>query len=568
MTTAHAADSRTAHVPADPDAGAGSSNRPPVRRARARNAALAVAVGLLAFVVSMIGSWIPSFWGDEGASVMSAERPWASLIHELTRVDAVHGTYYALLHVWIDFFGATELSVRLPSAIAVGFAASGVLVLVRRFGGTRLALMAAMVFAVLPRTTYMGMETRSYALGTACAVWLAVLFLALVVARERRVLPWVGFGLAYAACIYVFLYLALMALPFAAALAWMSRAPLRALWLRWGAASLGGILLTAPLLAFALKEHGQLAFLGRNPAMSVYTFLVSQWFDTDIGLAVIGWACLLALAVGGIVMWLRRRAVTHPAGPRMLPAGRSLLLALAASWFVLPPAALLLLNAFIPAYTARYTSFVTPAVAILLSVALEAAAVWIVGTWRERVHTRTSAGATRPGRARRASGAWAAVAVALIAAVSVSAYLAQRGPYSKPGASDWAEVAQVIQDHSRPGDDIVFDETVRPSRDPHIALHLYPDQFENVVDVTLAVPYVDRDALWDKTYSIPRVADRIADGNGRVWLVEYTGTNPHAAPTAGMRKRLAELHALGFSISRSYRLHRDDVYLLVRGSTT
>ncbi|QDZ15660.1 glycosyltransferase family 39 protein [Humibacter ginsenosidimutans] len=225
-----------------------SLSLPPQKWYRSGRAPLVLAAavcGVIAFVVSWLGSWVPSFWGDEAASIMSAERPWSSLMNELARVDAVHGTYYAFLHLWIDVFGASQLSTRVPSAIGVGLAAAGIVVLVARMerlwpangrdglssavgaAGIRLGVIAAMVFAVLPRTTYMGTEVRSYALGTACAVWLAVLFLTLVGGRVTRVLPWVGFAAAYGACIYVFLYLSLIALPFGAMLLWDARGRLR-----------------------------------------------------------------------------------------------------------------------------------------------------------------------------------------------------------------------------------------------------------------------------------------------------------------------------------------------------
>ncbi|OZB84722.1 MAG: hypothetical protein B7X41_14955, partial [Microbacterium sp. 14-71-5] len=58
-------------------------------RARLRRvAAIAGVVGLLAGVA---GSWVPSFWGDEAASIMSASRTWPELWRMLQTVDGVHG---------------------------------------------------------------------------------------------------------------------------------------------------------------------------------------------------------------------------------------------------------------------------------------------------------------------------------------------------------------------------------------------------------------------------------------------------------------------------------------------
>lgn len=95
-------------------------------------APVAVLLGIVGTLFTVIGSWIPAFWGDEAASIMSAERPLATIWRELGRVDAVHGAYYVFLHFWIDAFGASELSVRLPSSIAVGVAVAGTVVLADR----------------------------------------------------------------------------------------------------------------------------------------------------------------------------------------------------------------------------------------------------------------------------------------------------------------------------------------------------------------------------------------------------------------------------------------------------
>ena len=54
------------------------------------------------------------------------------------------------------------------------------MVLVRRLAGPQAALAAGLIFAVLPRVTFMGIEGRSYAATAAVAVWLTVLFVSLL----------------------------------------------------------------------------------------------------------------------------------------------------------------------------------------------------------------------------------------------------------------------------------------------------------------------------------------------------------------------------------------------------
>ena len=72
------------------------------RSAFAAASARRSALGTLATVVSLLGSWIPSLWGDEAASAMSAQRSIPSLFRMLGHVDAVHGTYYLGLHAWVQ----------------------------------------------------------------------------------------------------------------------------------------------------------------------------------------------------------------------------------------------------------------------------------------------------------------------------------------------------------------------------------------------------------------------------------------------------------------------------------
>lgn len=512
-------------------------------------------IGLFAFTLSMLGSWIPSLWGDEAASIMSAERSWSSLFRMLGNVDAVHGTYYVFLHLWIDAFGASTFSVRLPSAIAVGAAAAGVVILANRLGRYRVALIAGIAFAVLPRTTYMGAEARSYAIGTALAVWLTILFVRLVSRRTTSRWAWLGYAVLFAASIYVFLYLILLAAVYAVTLLAYTRD--RRLLLRWVGWIAAGVVLATLVIVYALLQREQVAFLAHRHGVTLVTFLVTQWFGSD-ALALAAWLTIAALVAASVVLWWRsvrsrnaRRAAgggawTDRPAPLIalrLPGNHSepALLVLAFAWFVLPPLILFMANTFLaPLYSVRYMSFVTPAIAILLALAIDAVA---------RRH-------------------WIAVlAVACLVGLAAPSYLAQRTPYAKDGGSDWASVAAVVGQNARPGDAIAFDETARPSRVPRLAMHLYPADFANVVDVTLKTPYQDTSRLWDQTQTIPASAARIAQTDGRLWLIEYHGPDgAGVVSTVGQTKRLAELHTLGYSVTQTFTLHRDAVYLLTKGS--
>lgn len=95
-----------------------------------RRVAIAASLtGGAATAISMIGSATPSLWGDEAASVLSAERSVPSLLTMLQHVDAVHGLYYLALHFWIGVAGTSPFAVRAPSAVAIGICVAGIVVL-------------------------------------------------------------------------------------------------------------------------------------------------------------------------------------------------------------------------------------------------------------------------------------------------------------------------------------------------------------------------------------------------------------------------------------------------------
>src|SRR5271163_1086499 len=145
------------------------------------------AIAVLACVISAGWAGRPSLWFDEGATISaSANRTVPELWRTVTHIDAVHGLYYLLMHGWFALFPATEFWSRVPSCVAIGAAAAGVTVFTKQFTGRTTAVCAGVVFAILPRTTWAGMEARSYAFAAAAAIWLTVLFVNAVRRNKRR----------------------------------------------------------------------------------------------------------------------------------------------------------------------------------------------------------------------------------------------------------------------------------------------------------------------------------------------------------------------------------------------
>ena len=139
-----------------------------------------VAVSALAALIGAVNLTRPSLWVDEAYTVTVATRSLADLWRMIANIDIVHSLYNLLLHPWFAAFGISEMSVRLPSLIMAAVATAGVMVLTRRLYSAPAAIAAGLVFAVLPRVTWMAIEGRSYAMTTAVAVWLTVLFVSLL----------------------------------------------------------------------------------------------------------------------------------------------------------------------------------------------------------------------------------------------------------------------------------------------------------------------------------------------------------------------------------------------------
>lgn len=491
-----------------------------------RRGGLPAFLGLLGFLVSAAGSWQPSYWGDEAASVMSAERSLPGLFRLLDNVDAVHGTYYLLLHVWIDLFGSSELATRGLSALFVGIATAGTFVLARTLFSAWVGVLAALVFALLPRVTYMGSEARSAAVATAVVVWLTVLLVHLVRSRQpdagTRFALWAGYAGLLALGIYLFLYVLLLVPVLAlAALLLTPREGDRAASMRsWALATGAALALAAPVMAASLEQRDQIAFIGRRPPIAVLTAAVHQWFSTA-PLAVLGWGLILLAVV----------MIFFVGGRRADPANNRAALGVVLAWMIVPSAALLIGTHLVtPMYSLRYLSICTPAVAIAIAVGIAC----LRPLWPQ------------------------VVALGLITALMLPTYLGQRSEFGKNYGSDLRQAADIVRDGAQPGDAVVFDESVRPSRKPRLALRLYPDAFENLEDVTLAAPFDATDDLWDVVLPLEQVTDRLTETD-RVWVLQNQGSGEDRRGD-----NIRTLQQLGFTVTESTVLNRTRIIEMTR----
>ncbi|MHA7986179.1 glycosyltransferase family 39 protein [Rathayibacter sp. CAU 1779] len=485
---------------------------------------VALSTGAFAMAVSMLGSWVPSLWGDEAASLLSAKRPLGSLFTMLTHVDAVHGSYYVMLHFWVRLAGTSPFAVRLPSAVAIGVAAAAVAWLCGRMHSTRLAVLAGLIAAVLPRLTDVGEEARGYAFDAAICAVLCVVVAELVLRGGRATRLWIAYGVLLAVGTYLFLYDVLMAVAIGAFLAFTptARRHLRA----WVIATGSAVLAASPLIVFAVLERGQVSYLQHRSEVTPSTVFVQMWFGTT-AFAIVAWL-LIVVALGDLAYRIvQRRRIRGSA----VTASRPDAVVLAACWLFLPAGLLIAASPVMAGYTARYGAFAAPAAAVLMAAGID------------RLARRT----------------WIAVGLAAIVLVTAApVWVSQRTPYAMNN-SDWNEIAATVQAQARPGDGILFDGSVRPSRRTRLAMDTDPSAFAKVKDLALDVPYAENTTWHDSTYSIAHAAalgrfDRV----DRVWVVEYATTGH--TDTWGV----SSLEGLGFHKTAHYSSYRSVTYLFTR----
>jgi mannosyltransferase len=424
-------------------------------------------IAVLAAAISAGWAGRPSLWFDEGATISaSASRTLPELWKLLGHIDAVHGLYYLLMHGWFAIFPPTEFWSRVPSCLAIGAAAAGVVVFTRQFAlqvsggsGRATAVCAGIVFAILPRITWAGIEARPYAFEAAVAVWLTVLLVA--AARRNRPRLWLLYALVLMLSILVSINLVLLVPVHAAMLPLLApkksrKAP--AMW--WAVTSAIAVAAMTPFMLFA---HGQvwqvnwIAALNRNLFLDV---VHRQYFDHSVPFAILAGVIVVAATVA------RLAGVPRPGGDT-----RRLLLACAA-WIIIPTAVVLIYSVIAePMYYPRYLILTAPAAAVVLAVCIVTLA--------------------------RKPWPIAGVLVLCAAAAFPNYLFTQRGPYAKEGW-DYSQVADLISSHATPGDCLLVDNSVVWKPGPIRALlATRPAAFRSLIDVERGFYGPKVGALWD-----------------------------------------------------------------------
>jgi mannosyltransferase len=475
-----------------------------------------LAVALLAAVVSGVAASRPSLWYDESATISaSASRSLSELWRLLGLIDAVHGFYYLLMHGWFTLFPPTEFWSRAPSCLAIGAAAAGVVVFTKQFSPRTTAVCAGVVFAILPRVTWAGIEARPDAFKAVAAVWLTVLLVTSI--RRNTWWLWLLYALVLMLSILLNIYLLLLVPAYAVVTPVVGRR--KSVVFRWAITSAVAVAIMTPFIAFAHGQIFQVAWISPINWHNVIDVVQHQYFDNSVPFAVLA-AIIIVVALA-----------TRLTGRSRSAGDNRQLMVTCAAWAVVPTAISLIYSAIIePVYYPHYLFFTTPAMAVVLAVCIVAVA-------------------RKPGRI-------ASVLMLLTVAAFPNYLLSQRGLYAKEGW-DYSRVADVIAAHAAPGDCLLVDNTVYWRPGPIRALlAARPAAFQPLVDVGRGGRGPDRGTLWDGHVAVWLVKDRL-NKCGTVWTISDHDT------TLPQHQRLPE-HQSGKSLPPGPRLGRAPAYLTPR----
>lgn len=198
-------------------------------------------------------------WNDEYATWHASTLPFKDLNRLLGTVDGVLGVYYYLMHGWIALAGDSPTALRLPSTIAMAFAAMFTAMLGRHLFGGVVGLGAGMLFALLPAVSRYAQEARPYAFAI-CAAAAASLFLlrATMIPSRRR---WIHYSVALALAGAA--HMVTVTMLFAHGVdAWKTQHHRRdQVVRRWTAATLVAGVLLIPLISLGSSESGSIQWI-------------------------------------------------------------------------------------------------------------------------------------------------------------------------------------------------------------------------------------------------------------------------------------------------------------------
>jgi len=159
---------------------------------------------ILAAVLRLRGIGDESLWGDEALTWLIARMSLPELIRHVVWWEQIPPVHHLLLWAWIQVFGVSETSLRMPSALAGIAGVWAMYRFARRVLGEREAVAAALILAVAPLHVTYGQEARTYAIALLFAIVCTDLFVRVL--REPTQRLQVGYVVTAALLLYSHIY--------------------------------------------------------------------------------------------------------------------------------------------------------------------------------------------------------------------------------------------------------------------------------------------------------------------------------------------------------------------------
>jgi mannosyltransferase len=201
-------------------------------------------------------------------------------------------------------------------------------------------------------------------------------------------------------------------------------------------------------------------------------------------------------------------------------------------WVVVPFVLLIGFSLVVtPIYTARYFSFTTPAVALLMGTSLAA----LASQWKR------------------------ILAFTAIVALALPVFLSQRGPTSK-NDTDWQQAAAVLEHYAKPGQDIYYGPIATGSTLSTSKLRdAYPAVVSSLHDITLKQTGTQSNTLWDSQWPLTHARSTLRT-TSTLWVVlEHYGL-----PSPAITKQEKYIERQGLHLSKAWRGPSTDVLLFSR----
>ncbi|MFI0205863.1 MULTISPECIES: glycosyltransferase family 39 protein [Streptomyces] len=450
---------------------------------------------LAALACTLTGIRGPLLGTDEIVTWDVAGRSTARILAMLHHVDAVHGTYYLLMHGWTAVFGTSHTSLRMPSALAMGATAAVVALIGRRLFGERAGLCGGFLFAVVPVVSRYGQEARSYAL-VVLAATVATLLLLRAFDRPRSGWRWAAYG----ACLAVVGLLHLVALTVLAghlvAALLRARGRIRELWCFLPAAA-AGVACAVPVIVLGRSQASRQLFWVPEPDLWALVGIWPQVFASSL--------CTGAVITLAALAGRERRAVLLPC----------------VALVVAPPLVLWAAShGDVSYFRFQYVMFTVPYWAVLAGAGLAAAA----RSWRV-----------------------AAVVLAALSLLVLPDQRRMREPFEHdvPHAADYAGAARTIEKYHRPGDGVVYVRGGPWMLDRGVRYYLGREP--GLREVFLARSAAENDELYPTYCPQPALCLR---GESRIWVV-VPGTPADALePVPAEQARVLRAHYTTYGTER------------------